>query len=135
MNKLIFASLAAVAVSLVGTPKPAEARDGDKAVAAMGGFIGGLIVGSAINDSPSVVVAHRPSPQVRVVVSHGHRHDRRHGHWEWVTVREWVPGHWAYVDRGRGRDRGHRVWVAGHYDYRRDRVWVAHRGFRHQDRR
>lgn len=131
MNKLIFASIAAVATALMGSPIRAEAshnrHDNDhEVIAAIGGFIGGVIVGSTINSN------NLPPPRVGVAVSYGHDHGRRHGHWEWTTVRVWVPGRWAYVDRDHGRSR--RVWMDGYYDHRRERVWVAHRGNTRCDR-
>ena len=121
MNKMIITSMAAVAVALMGSPIRAEAghRDNDRGeiVAALGGFIGGVIVGSTI---------HGDAPRVGVSVSHrDHGHHNRHGHWELRTVRVWVPGYWAHVERHGGRTR--KVWVEGHYDVRRERVWVAHR--------
>lgn len=125
MNKIIFASLAAAAIALMSSPTAAEARhDHDEVVAAIGGFVGGVIVGSAIDGN---------NPSAHVEVSYGHDHGRhRHGHWEMRRVRVWVPGHWTYVDRDCHRPR--KVWVPGRYEYRRDRVWVAHRHSRHCDR-
>jgi len=127
MNKIIFASVLAVATALVGSPSPAAAGhnhyddDDDKVIAAVGGFVGGLIVGSTIHSSPRV-----PAPAVVVSASYGQGNGHyRHGRWEWTTVRVWVPGHWTYV--GRECERPRKVWVAGHYDHRRERVWVAHR--------
>ena len=129
MNKLIFATVAATLAGLVGSPMNARAdHDDDEAVAAIGGFVGGLIVGTAINsnDGPGGAV------DVGVVVGsrygHGHppRYGHGHGHWNWVTVRVWVPGRWVYDDCHRGRPN--RVWIAGHHEHRRERVWVAHRG-------
>lgn len=126
MNKIIFASVLAVATALVGSPSRAEAGnrhhdDDDEVIAAIGGFIGGVIVGATINNN-----GHVPPPPVGVAVGYenGHNH-HRHGHWEWTVVRVWVPGRWVYIDRDCSRPR--RVWIEGHYDRRRERVWVAHR--------
>jgi hypothetical protein len=134
MNKMIFASIAAVATALMGTPIRAEAGhhhhdDDDEVIAAIGGFVGGLIVGAAINTN----VPPPPPAPVAVAVSYGHGHgNHRHGHWEWTTVRVWVPGRWAYVDRECSRPR--RVWVDGYYTHRRERVWVSHGHNRHCER-
>lgn len=126
MNKMTFASIAAFATALMGTPAPVLAGhhhhdNDDEVIAAIGGFIGGVIVGSAINNG-----APPPPPPARVEVSYGHSPSHRHGHWEWRTVRVWVPGYWAWADRDCGRPR--KVWVDGYYDRRRERVWIAHRG-------
>ncbi|MBE2214739.1 MAG: hypothetical protein IAE82_12780 [Opitutaceae bacterium] len=129
MNKISFASIAALATALIASPAPAFAghhhhdHDDDEVIAAIGGFIGGVIVGSAITNG-----APPPPPSARVEVSYGN-HGGRHGHWEWRTVRVWVPGRWAYVDRDCGRPR--RVWIEGYHDRRRERVWVSH----HHDHR
>src|SRR5690606_12644140 len=79
-TKLIALALAgATALSL--TPKPAVA--GNKEIAAIGGFIGGLIVGSVINDR------HHDSRHSTVIVDH--HHDRGpSGYWKEVTVKTWV---------------------------------------------
>lgn len=123
-TKLTALLLAATAV-LALAPKQAQA--GDKELALIGGFIGGLIVGAALDDGHDRY-AHEP-----VVVSHEYygrdygrdhyRHDRPRGHWEFQKVRVWVPGYWqTSYDCGRRV----RVYVPGHYDVRRERVWVAH---------
>lgn len=124
MNKMIFASIAVVAAALIGSPIRAEAghrhhdHDGE-VIAAIGGFVGGMIVGSILDDDPAPAVS----------VSYGHEHrGHRHGHWEVRKVRVWVPGRWAWVDRDCSRPR--RVWIEGYYDVRRERVWVGHRDCR-----
>lgn len=126
MNKLITTALFAVTAALILAPAPAKAG-GDEAVAAVGGFIGGLIVGSSINndrhdhgrydDRSGVHVS------TRIVVGRNHRHHHNHGYWEWNRVRVWVPGAWVV----RFDDCGRRVrhFERGHYEYRRERVWVS----------
>jgi len=104
------------ATALTLAPKPAQASDRGLAVA--GGFLGGLIVASAINDSyhdryyaptaPSVVVNDRCND----------------GYWREVTVRVYVPGCWM-EERSRRGDC-YRRYIDSHYEYRRDRVWVSH---------
>jgi hypothetical protein len=115
-TKITALALLSVA-ALSFAPKPAHA--GDKELAAIGGFIGGVIVGSVLNKGHTDVYC-PPAPPVVVV-----HHDRRHGHgyWHENRVKVWVPARWVY-ERDR---RGHSVkrYVAGYYDYRTERVWVA----------
>ena len=107
-----------------------QAHASDKALAALGGFVAGVITGVVIEDG-------RDRVDTRVVIhgdSRGHRDYRdygyrgkpaRSGHWETKRVRVWVPGRYEYR-----RDRcGYkvRVWVPGHYEWRKERVWVSYR--------
>lgn len=119
---------AATAFSL--TPKPAAASD--KGLAVVGGLIGGLIIASAIADSHDdrVVVA----AGYNRYDDYGSRYDRRDsGYWKTVTVNVWVPGYWI-VERSH-HGRSHRYFVAGHYECRNDRVWVAYDRHDRYDRR
>ncbi|HVZ64828.1 MAG TPA: hypothetical protein VG936_09675 [Lacunisphaera sp.] len=111
------ALIAALAFSLM--PKRAEA--GDQGLAIAGGFIGGMLVASALNDARTDYCA--PTAPAVVVNDRGPwvRHD---GYWQIVTVRVWVPGHWVIERSHHGRS--FRRYVEGHMDYRRERVWVAH---------
>ncbi|HVT71524.1 MAG TPA: hypothetical protein VHD61_00180 [Lacunisphaera sp.] len=111
------ALIAALAFSLA--PKRAEA--GDQGLAIAGGFIGGLIVASALNDSHADYYA--PTAPAVVVNDRGPgvRHD---GYWQIVTVRVWVPGYWV-VERSH-HGRSFRRYVEGHLEYRNRRIWVAH---------
>lgn len=117
MPKLTTLSLlAAGAIALSPSPAQAGHRGGDEAVAALGGFVGGLIVGTLIQDAPrydrTVVVAHRDT----------YRSDDCGGYWKPVTVRTWVPGYWTTrYDCGRRL----RVYVPGYWEHRTERVWVA----------
>lgn len=126
MKKTIALSLIAL-TALALAPNPALAsRDGDKAAAAIGGFIGGIIVGSAIND-------HDRYPDhggTRVIVDRGYdRFDR--GYWKEVRIRSWVPGYWT-TDYRHGRRV--RIYVEGHYEFRTDRVWVSYDRHDRRDR-
>lgn len=121
-NKITALALAAVtAFSLA--PKPAKA--GDKEVALVGGLIGGLIIGSAINESRHSA----DYPRTTTVVVRDRRNDRYDdcnddGYWKTVSVRVWVPGTWV-IERSRyGREI--RRYEEGHYTYRTDRVWVSY---------
>lgn len=115
-TKLAALALALVTLFALATPKTAQAND---AGAAIGGFIGGVIVGSVIADQ------HR-GPDA-VVVEAGYRDYGPRGYWRDVHTRVWVPGFWTM-----GRDhwgRPYRHYVEGHYELRRDRVWVSHNDY------
>lgn len=114
-----------------------SAHADDEAVAAIGGFVLGMITGAVIDH-------HNDDVHVSVGARYGHdhscrkgcsiRHDRGRGHWEIRKVKVWVPGYWD-VRITRCGDRV-RVWKKGHYTYRKDRVWVSYndRGYRKHDR-
>ena len=129
MNKLIITSVALAVGTLIGTPAPAKADDGE-VLAAIGGFIGGVIVGSHSRDVEYLPPAPRSHFGVSVVVDSRHG---RSGHWEYVSMRTWVPGRWLV----RFDDCGRRVrtFERGHYEVRRERVWVDARRDRRHDRR
>jgi len=121
MNNKITALVLAAATAFSLAPKPAKA--GDKEVSLVGGLIGGLIIGSAINDSRHSV----DYPRSTTVVVND-RYDncdyRDNGYWKTVSIKEWVPGAWV-IERSRyGREV--RRYVSGHYIFRTDRVWVSY---------
>lgn len=127
MKNIIALSLVALtAVAL--TPSSAHAsRSGDKALAAVGGFIGGVIVGSAINHHDRYPSRH----ETRVIVDR----DRDHcddGYWKEVSVRTWVPGYWA-TDYRHGRRI--RYYVDGYHEHRIERVWVSYDRYDRRDDR
>lgn len=132
MKKLVVASIIA---ALSGAPAIApKAEASDEVLAAIGGFIGGVVVGTAI--SPDSHHKHyRGSRCAQCAPRHrGHvnfddgYHPTRGGHWKWVEVRVWVPGRWNHhFDRC---GRGVRTWVPGGYEIRRERRWVATHGGR-----
>jgi hypothetical protein len=110
-------------------PGTVQARSGDKALAAVGGFIGGVIVGAHLDRGDRydrrapVVVEACPPP---AVVYYNTPHSPRRGYWQDSTVRVWVPARTVVtVDRW-GRRIHH--YEPGHYAYRTDRVWVESRG-------
>lgn len=119
MNKTATVSLLAVS-ALLFAPKPAAA--GDKEIAAIGGFIGGLILGSHINHEhhhrPPVVEAPACPPPSVVVYESG-------GVWDYRPTRVWIAPRWivTYDDCHRPVRR----YIAGHYETRHERVWVARR--------
>ena len=118
------------AIAFTFAPKPAEADD--KGLAIVGGFLGGLIVASAINDGHRDNYA---SGHTTVLVTD--RDDRcddrgNSGYWKEVSVRVYVPGCWI-EERSRCGDSYWR-YVGGHYEYRNDRVWVSYDRYDHHDR-
>jgi hypothetical protein len=116
MKTKLTAFVITAATALTLTPKSAFA--GDKEWAAVGGFLGGLVVGSVIHDA-------RPHRTTTVIVADrgGHHDGRPAGYWKDVSVRTWVPAHWeTRYDYGRCV----RVYVPGHYAYRTEHVWVSH---------
>ena len=116
-SKLTALALTAVTALSLG-PKPALASD--KGLAVLGGFIGGVIVASAISDSH-----YDNYPAASTVVVNDRGNDcRPAGYWEVVNVRVWVPGYWI-VERSH-HGRSYRRYVDGHNEYRTDRVWVTY---------
>ncbi len=117
-NITALALSAATALSLM--PQPAKA--GDKEWALVGGLVGGLIIGSAINDSRHSADCY-PTRATTVIVND--RNDRcDDGYWKEVSVKIWVPGGWVIERNYYGHE--YRRYVDGHYAYRTDRVWVAY---------
>lgn len=132
-------ALALVAVTALSlTPKPALADD--KTLALLGGFLGGVILGSELShdrvyvpSGPAVVVNDRGYGRCAPTVIVDDRDDdsiRRYddcapaGYWRNVTVRVWVDARWLFD----GYDycgRPVRRYVGGHYEFRTDRVWVS----------
>lgn len=125
MNKLVATSLVVALSGILGAPSPASARDHGEVAAAVGGFIGGLIVGSAVEHDR---YDHHQPVYVRDRVVVDSSCDRDSGYWQWTTVRVWVPGYWTvrFDDRGRRC----RAFENGHFEHRRQCVWVSVRGHR-----
>lgn len=128
-TKLTALALAA-ATALSLAPKPAQASD--KGLAIVGGFLGGLIVASAIHDS-----RHNDGYESRrtVIVDRrdNDRCDEPAGRWDEVTVQVWVPATW--VEECGRHGRVYRTYVPGHYEFRTDRVWVSYDQRDRHDRR
>jgi hypothetical protein len=145
-----FATLLA-AGAIAFAPKPAAAH-GNEGIAALGGFVGGVIVGANLNHHrpvvacppayappprvivapyppPRVVVAPCPPPRVVVAPCPPPPPPPPMGYWREVTVRDWVPGYWTTVQH---HGRHERRYVPGHFEYRTERIWVdARRGDSH----
>lgn len=116
ISVILILAVAALAV----TPKSAHA--GDKELALIGGLVGGIIIGNAIQKSRPVY-----ETQTHVVYQAGYdRHDTNcapGGGYEMRVVRVWVPACW---ETQRRHGRVVRVYVPGYYVDRRERVWVAY---------
>lgn len=120
MKKLSALSLLAVgAIALA--PKPAVA--GDKGLAILGGFLGGLIVANSVNNADHTRVyvdagcpPPPPVPASVVVVDDG-------GYWQESYVQVWIAP--SYVVAYDSWHRPIRRYVAGHYERRPRRVWIA----------
>ncbi len=65
-----------------------------------------------------------------------YRHSKS-GHYTWEKRRVWVSGHWDYARNRHGRTV--KIWVKGHHETRRVKVWVEnnrrHGGDRYDNRR
>ncbi len=125
--KTKFTALALATVTALSfAPKPAQASD--KGLAVLGGFIGGVIVASAINNSN-----HHDGYSNRTTVMVNDRcDDGPSGYWNTVAVRVWVPGCWVEVRDYNGCRT--RRYVSAHYETRHDRVWVAYNNHGRNDR-
>lgn len=120
--------------------RPTTVRAGDEALAALGGFIGGVIVGTVINDHDddrTVIIRGNSGRRDRYDRYDRHdrydRNDRGHrpsGHWEYRTVRKWVPGYWTTVHDRCGDRR--RVWIEGRHVRTQVRVWISFGDRRHR---
>ncbi len=122
MKSIALLTLIAVSAAIV-TP---EAKADKETRALIGGLVGGLIIGTALADDDS-------RSHVSVGYSRSHR---SHGHWEWISVKKWVPGHRTIrYDRCGTR---YKTWTPGYYTYVRKKVWVERDyrgGYGHRDYR
>jgi hypothetical protein len=125
-------TLALITVTALSlAPKPAAASD--KGLAILGGFIGGMIVASAIDDNchdaydrpgTTILVDRRNDFAAPCDDYRGRRVDcDDSGYWKVVTVRVWVPGYWIVERRHHGY--GYRRYIEGHTEFRTERVWVS----------
>lgn len=146
MNKLIrFPLVPLLLAAFSGTPAQAD----DEAIAAIGGFVAGIVTGAIIDDHDARSHVYIGRDRYGRKSYHG-RHERRHdygygdrggcrkrdcradhryghktGHWEIKHVRVWVPGRWI-VKHDRCGERI-KVWKRGHYTWHKERVWVSYK--------
>lgn len=122
------------ALSLTFLSQSPRVYTGDEGWAALGGFVSGLIAANAghrqfhaehynrgRHRSEIKYERHRGS---EVVVSINRSRHVQPGHYEYRTVRRWVPGHWVYHEDDCGRTT--KVWSSGHYAHRTIKVWVEY---------
>jgi hypothetical protein len=147
MNRIKLSLLVLASLGMCLLPK---ASADDEAVAAIGGFVAGIITSAIIDhNEPDLVVvkgghgshrgyrdqhcdrAGRGHWERRVSVCPPPRPKRDcgnyqgpRGHWEIRYERVWVPGHWE-VRKNRCGDR-YRVWNEGHYRTEKRKVWVRY---------
>ncbi len=122
-NLFIFALIAAV----IGSTTATTAKADKEGRALIGGLIGGLIIGSALNDN-----AHHRHSRVSVQYGSGYGHSRGghynncscSGHYDHVSVRNWISGGYSVHYDNCGRS--YRTWRPGRYAYSNRRVWVPH---------
>lgn len=135
-TKLILPLVALATLASFTVPAHASSRS-DKAALAIGGFIGGVIVGSHLDKNSSRHHGHVTHVQsCPPPVSYGHGHGRGHtrviiqhgpsrpsGYWTNVTERVWIPRERivSYDDCGRRTIR----LVGGYYETYTRRVWIA----------
>lgn len=133
MKKTIIAFTALALLTLA--PRPAIAL-GDKEAAILGGIIGGLIIGAAIDDARD----HHDYDRRVTVRSHSAYDDRRgsvyergnshvshqsSGYWTYRTVKVWIPKRVTYTRDYCGRSV--KQYERGRYEYRREKVWISTR--------
>lgn len=121
MNKSMWFSVL-LGGAVIATPHSACA--GDEGWAALGGFLGGVLIGQSASCVPRTVIHRDVIVESRPSVC---------GHYEWVEERYWIPGRYV-VERDRCGRRT-RVWEPGRYAYRKVRVWTdrVHYASRHRD--
>ena len=139
MWKTTLAALLILAVS--GTGLHAKSRHDDNTEAAIGGLIAGVFLSEMLDSDSSISVelaSHRCYDRGdswkrydNSYRDYDRRHDRRwdnnrdRGYYTYKTEKVWVPGHWIYSSDRHGRTV--KVWVKGHHEKRKIKVWVSTR--------
>ena len=118
MKSLLFITLITALIASTAAPEARADREGR---ALVGGLIGGIIIGSILDDD------HHHHTRVH----HRSRGHGRHGgcgcsgHYDYISVKTWISGHWSVrYDR---YGHCHRHWSPGYYSYYKRRGWVPHR--------
>lgn len=125
-----------LAISAISFPAPAAQAGDDEAIAAIGGFVVGMIAGSLADDNHysrhSYERSSRYDRHDRYDHHYSHRssyrddrHDRssyKSGRWETRRFKKWVPGYWEVSYSSCG-DRI-KIWREGYYRWETKRVWV-----------
>lgn len=139
MKKIL--SMALVATCSLSLPSNAVQAGDDEAIAAIGGFVVGLIAGSIAEKDTHYSRHHSYSYSSHPSyhdnrVHYPHYNARSHtayprhysapevtGRWETRRVKKWVPGHWEIAYNSCG-DRI-KVWRNGYHRWETERVWVS----------
>ena len=114
-----------------------KASAGDEAIAAIGGFVGGVIASNVYNNHKSHRNSHSSYSSNHCAppsYQHGHKQHRcdrncshhrvePRGYYKTVHVKEWVPGCWRVrYDRCGSRIK---YWEPGYYTHVEKRIWVS----------
>lgn len=102
--------LAVLMMACLGLPRAVHA--GDEGWAALGGFLGGVLLSQGHHHEHRTVIREKIYHRERV----------SQGHYEYQTRRIWHPGRFVHVRRDCGRVR--RVWEPGYYQHEKVKVWV-----------
>ena len=143
MKKVL--SMALIATCSLSLPSTTVQAGDDEAIAAIGGFVVGLIAGSIADKDAhyshrhhgSSYTSHSAYRDNRVHYPHYNAHSStaysRHysraespevtGRWETRRVKKWIRGYWEVCYNGCG-DRI-KIWRNGHYRWETERVWVS----------
>lgn len=127
--------LSIITILLLGLGSPRAHAGDDEAIAALGGFVAGIITGTIIDhDDDYRRSHHRGHPSRYDGAYHGRGYTSGHGypggggHWEIRRVKVWVPGHWKVIRNSCG-DRI-RIWKPGYHTWKQERVWVSYKSGR-----
>ncbi len=131
-TKILTVLVSALCLTALTVPAQASNRS-DKVALAVGGFIGGVILGSHLDNNrsydrgrhePAIISCPPPARHgggTTVIINQGPR-PQPQGYWKDVTERVWVPSQRVVSIDSCGR----RVvtYTGGCYEYRTSRVWV-----------
>jgi hypothetical protein len=110
----------------MATAAPVAGQAGDEGWAALGGFLGGTILGEVFHGHHG----HHGHQGGHTVVVEEHHYVQPAGHYEYEKREVWHEGYYSYEYDRCGRRI--RVWNPGYYTYTTVKVWVEHRGH-HRD--
>lgn len=124
-STLLLALTAVTAMTFAPQTALAGHRE-DKVAIAIGGIIGGVLIGKHLERDRQR--DHCPPPSSRVIVvqpAPACPPPPPSGYWQETRTQVWVPSQWveSYDDCGRRV----RFWQQGHYEWQTSRVWVETR--------
>ncbi len=123
-STLLLALTAVTAMTFAPQTALAGHRE-DKVAIAIGGIIGGVLIGKHLerNREPRVVQHCEPAPRVVVVQrAPACPPPPPSGYWQETRTQVWVPSQWIESCDNYGRRT--RTWQQGHYEWQTTRVWV-----------